>query len=108
MSVTHKPINSINFDDEGYLLDSHQWNETVAQGIAMNDGVGKLSKSHFEVLQHLREHYYRTGSVPPLRVICHESHLGPFCINELFTSHGVEAWKIAGLPNPGEEVKAYM
>jgi len=108
MTNTHSLTINAQFDDEGFLMNSNEWNEALARSIAIEDGFGELSKNQFEILHHLREHYFRTGSVTPVRVICHESHLGPYCINELFTSNGIEAWKIARLPNPGEEVKAYM
>ncbi len=98
----------IKFNEDGFLMNCTQWDETIAQEIADEDGLGKLSADQFEVLRHLREHYFRTGYITPVRVICHESHLGPHCITDLFSSTGVEAWKIAGLPDPGEEVKSYM
>ncbi|MFV2061110.1 MAG: TusE/DsrC/DsvC family sulfur relay protein [Gammaproteobacteria bacterium] len=96
------------FNEDGFLVNFNEWNEAIAQQIASLDGLGNLSKDHYEVLRCLREHYYQTGAVSPVRVICHESHLGPHCITDLFTSKGVEAWKIAGLPDPGEELKSYM
>jgi hypothetical protein len=30
------------------------------------------------------------------------------CIDMVFDQHGIEAWRIAGLPDPGEEIKAYI
>jgi tRNA 2-thiouridine synthesizing protein E len=108
MQHSHVHVVKTYFDENGFLTTFNEWNETIAQEIAFYEGLGKLSEEHYEVLKHLREHYTQTGSITPLRVICHESHLGPYCINELFSSHGVDAWKIAGLPDPGEEVKSYM
>ncbi|MFV1984738.1 MAG: TusE/DsrC/DsvC family sulfur relay protein [Thiohalomonadales bacterium] len=108
MASSQNVKNDTVFDEEGFLTDSQNWNEEIAQNIAYNDGIGKLTQYHFSVIKHLREHFFKTGSVTPLRFICHESQLGSHCIHQLFSSHGIEAWKIAGLPYPGEEVKTYM
>ena len=79
------------FDEDGFLTNLSSWDKTLAQNIAYIEGIGLLSKKHFEVIKHLREHYFKTGSVTAARIICHESHLGRYCINELFSNHGVEA-----------------
>ena len=63
---------------------------------------------HWEIIQALRDHYHRFGAaLPAFSHICHEHHLGKHCVDRLF--HGErEAWRIAGMPDPGEEAKAYM
>jgi hypothetical protein len=39
--------------------------------------------------------------------VCRELDLTEDCVHRLFGGP-VEAWKIAGLPDPGEEARAYM
>jgi TusE/DsrC/DsvC family sulfur relay protein len=83
------------------------WNEDLAQRLAQQDGVGELTEEHWRVIRFLREHFIQYGALPPERSACHFSHLDPHCVHRLF--HGTkEAWRIAGLPDPGEEAKSYM
>jgi dissimilatory sulfite reductase related protein len=93
---------------DGFFRDPKQWNEHVAGELALRDGLPELTGEHWVVIHALREHFRRFGAVPPAFChICHETHLGPHCVERLF--HGErEAWRIAGLPDPGEEARAYM
>ena len=83
------------------------WNEQRAQLTALEDGIGFLSDEHWRVIHHLREHFVKYGSIPPMRVACHESHLGHDCVESLFLD-AHEAVRIAGLPLPGEEANVYL
>lgn len=95
-------------DTEGFISDPEAWSEDLARRIARNDGLPELTTEHWLVIHALREHYYRFGTAPPaFSHICSEHHLGKHCVENLFRSDR-EAWRIAGLPDPGEEAKAYM
>jgi tRNA 2-thiouridine synthesizing protein E len=95
-------------DTEGFLRDPEMWNYDFAQIIAQNDGLPELTRDHWVVIHALRQHYHHFGAAPPaFSHICHEYHLGRHCIKELFSTER-EAWRIAGLPDPGEEAKSYM
>ena len=37
------------FDDEGYLCDPQNWNETMARCIASRDGFGELTQAHWAI-----------------------------------------------------------
>lgn len=95
------------FDPDGFLIDPETWNETVADQIAVTDGLGQLSELQLGVLHVLREEFARHGTVTALSHVCHQKGLDPDCMHHLFPSPR-EAWRIAGLPNPGEEAKAYL
>ncbi len=83
------------------------WSEEDAQRIASEDGLGKLTESHWKVLRTLREHFVQYGALPPMRLVCGMNNLDPHCTDELF--HGAyEAWHVAGLPDPGAEAMSYM
>jgi tRNA 2-thiouridine synthesizing protein E len=43
-----------------------------------------------------------------MRHVCGVTHLEKHCVTDLFGNGSKEAWRVAGLPNPGEEAKAYM
>ena len=93
---------------EEFISDPEIWTKDIARAIARNDGLPGLSRNHWIIIHALREHYHRFGTAPPLfRHICNEQHLGKHCVENLFGSER-EAWRIAGLPDPGEEAKAYM
>lgn len=94
-------------DDDGFMLDPHAWDEGVAQRLARIDGLNALTNEQMEILHCLREVYFRSGGLPALPHVCHLKGRSPVCLSELFPGARV-AWRLAGLPNPGEEAKAYM
>lgn len=95
------------FDQDGFLTNPALWDDSVAERLAGEDGLGTLQAAQRAMLHALREHYFRTGGVPALSHLCLSRHFDRRCMTELFPSTR-EAWRLAGLPNPGEEAKAYM
>lgn len=83
------------------------WSEARAQQLAELDGVGKLGEAHWRVIHTLRSHFIQYGALPPMRLACSASHLDPHCVEQLFHT-AREAWTIAGLPDPGDEVRSYL
>jgi TusE/DsrC/DsvC family sulfur relay protein len=95
-------------DAGGFLREPHTWSTALATAIARLDGLPEMTAEHWRVIQALREHFERFGAAPPaFSHICARQHLGPHCVERLFRSDR-EAWRIAGLPDPGEEVKSYL
>ena len=66
-----------------------------------------MTEKHWIVLNHVREKYFRLGGLPNMRRVCRETALSKTQIYTLFGSC-LAIWRIAGLPNPGEEARAYM
>jgi tRNA 2-thiouridine synthesizing protein E len=95
------------FDEKGYLIDPQDWDRDLALRIASDLGVKELEEAHWRVVDHIRDRYLADGSLPWLTHVCKELHLGESCFHRLFGGP-VEAWKIAGLPDPGEEARVYM
>ena len=95
------------FDPDGFLLDPAMWSESLADRIAQNDGLGELSTLQIGLLHALRREYAKHGTVTALSHVCHLIGQSADCQQHLFPSPR-EAWRVAGLPNPGEEAKAYM
>lgn len=106
--LNREPRGVPEFDEDGFSTDPANWDETTAQRIASHDGVGVLTAPQWAVIHSLREYYRRFGALPMFRRICHSQHMDAHCVDILFNHDGKEAWRIAGLPNPGEEGKAYM
>ncbi len=95
------------FDEDGFLADASVWTENLAAQVAELDGLGPLTDSHWKVIRHIRERYFRVGGLPTMRLVCRATGLAKADIHRLFG--GCRAiWRIAGLPNPGEEAKAYF
>ncbi|HUX90507.1 MAG TPA: TusE/DsrC/DsvC family sulfur relay protein [Gallionellaceae bacterium] len=94
------------FDEDGFLTDPGNWNEELARSLAMEEGIDELSEEHWVVIRFLRDKYLN-GGLPAVSHVCHVNHFENYCIPDLFLSVKA-AWRIAGLPNPGEEAKAYM
>jgi TusE/DsrC/DsvC family sulfur relay protein len=97
----------VEVDEDGLLKNPAQWNETVAAEIARRDGIGQLTDEHWEVIRSLREHYAKFGVAPAMSHVCRSHGKDRQWIHDLFHTC-LNAWRVAGLPNPGEEAKAYL
>ena len=95
------------FDEDGYLLNQDLWSEQLGAEIAAEEGVGPLTEKHWRVLHHIRNKFFSIGALPNIRRVCRETALSKTQIYTLFGGCLV-IWRIAGLPNPGEEAKAYL
>jgi tRNA 2-thiouridine synthesizing protein E len=98
---------SVDVDEEGYLLDYHQWDEAIAHALAEKEGVGELTPDKMEVIKFMRTYYEKFGFYPIMRYVCKNVHQAKECVNEEFIDP-LKAVKIAGLPQPTGEVVAYL
>lgn len=96
-----------NFDEDGYLLDQDLWDQGLGQAIALQEGIDSLNERHWRIINHVRERYFALGGVPSMRRVCRATSISQVEVYDLFGSC-LSIWRIAGLPNPGEEAKAYM
>ncbi|MCU7934838.1 MAG: TusE/DsrC/DsvC family sulfur relay protein [Candidatus Thiodiazotropha sp. (ex Dulcina madagascariensis)] len=95
------------FDAAGFLIDHQLWNEEMARALAREEGVGDLGEQHWHVLRHIRERYLSLGALPNMRRVCRATGIPQHKIYHLFGSC-LSIWRIAGLPDPGEEAKSYL
>ena len=93
----------IELDDDGYLVSYEDWNETVAHALAEREDAGELTRDRMDILKFMREYYREHKFFPILRYVCKKVDQPRDCVTEKFIEP-VTAWKIAGLPNPGDEV----
>lgn len=107
MTVIQYAGGRVELDDEGYLADFHDWNEEVAHALARQEGVDNLTDEMLAVIEFMRHYYAQYHSFPILGSVCRNIHQPHDCVNEEFIDP-VKAWRIAGLPEPGEEVLAYL
>jgi TusE/DsrC/DsvC family sulfur relay protein len=66
----------VDVDAEGFLTDSEQWNEQIAQAIAAENGVPELTERHWLVVKFMRERYLTSGTAPSIRSLGKESGAG--------------------------------
>ena len=97
----------LNLDKEGFLRDLSDWNPDVAQVLAKNEEI-KLSDSHWQIINLVRDYYQRYQISPATRVLVKitREKLGKekgnsIYLMQLFTGKPAKlVSKIAGLPKP--------
>jgi dissimilatory sulfite reductase related protein len=94
-------------DAKGFLTDPILWDAHFATRMAHRLGIAELGLVHWRVVERLRAGWLTEGRLPVQRHLCRELDLDEKCIDTLFGGL-VEAWKVAGLPDPGEEARVYM
>lgn len=93
-------------DEEGYLLDPTVWTRAFTEGRAHQAGI-RLNDKHWHLIEIIRDKYLRLGALPPMRSVCKAAGFDKQELKQQFGSC-LELWKMAGLPNPGDEARAYM
>lgn len=107
MEIQTETRRGLVFDEYGLLRNPDTWDESVAREIAAQLGLPELTDSHWKVIYALRDHYAEFGVAPPVTNICRAEGKHWSWVHDLFDSC-LNAWRVAGLPNPGEEAKSYM
>ena len=95
------------FDEDGLIRDFASWSESLGETLAQDAGIGRLTEAHWKIIRAMREHYAKLGVAPAINRICRDAGIERQQVNELF-GYCLVAWRVAGLPNPGEETKAYL
>jgi tRNA 2-thiouridine synthesizing protein E len=94
-------------DDEGYLIDPDDWNETVAAALARKEGI-ELTDEHWQVLRYMRRYLDEHQLIPDARFVIwfleKEVGLGEAARQRLFElfpyGYVKQACKIAGMRRP--------
>ena len=102
----YNSLNYVVIDEEGYLLDPSDWSRAFTQGRARAADI-ELSTRHWQLIEIIRDKYLRLGSLPLMRLVCKAAGFEKQELKQHFGSC-LNLWKLAGLPNPGAEAKAYM
>lgn len=91
----------VDVDPEGFLTNHEQWNETIAEAIARDNGIPELTERHWLVVRFMRDRYLSTGSAPSIRSLGKESGVPVKELYELFPKGPAKlAAKIGGIPKP--------
>ncbi len=89
------------FDNEGFLWQPEDWSRDVAEELALETGIARLSDSQWRVIEHLREFCFEHGRSPLNRKLAAGLGMSLLELEQLFPS-GIKygARRLAGLPNP--------
>ena len=92
-------------DQQGFLSDPSEWDETKAEEIARSEGLLELGAWQWGVINLLRDYYKDHGTVPMLRMACQSARdsVG-CCLSQSFEGDPVKAVKVAGIPRPTGEM----
>jgi dissimilatory sulfite reductase related protein len=92
---------SVETDAEGFLTDPQQWNEQLAEQIALENGIPELTDRHWLVVRFMRDRYLATGNAPSIRSLGKESGVPIKELYQLFPKGPAKlAAKIGGIPKP--------
>ena len=94
-------------DDDGLITDFSFWTEDLAKDLAQEEGIAELGDGHWAVIHALRNEYQKMAAVSSIRNVCHQAGIDRGAVNKLF-GYCLVAWRVAGLPNPGEEARSYL
>lgn len=94
-------------NDQGFLLDSTQWNRQVALELARREAI-ELSDEHWEILLFIRDYYQQFKHLPNARMFAAaiRKQLGAEKAQSRYLQHLFPAGplkyacKLAGLPKP--------
>ncbi len=107
MNNAQQSYEELEFDESGLLKEPRIWNIEVAQIIAERHEIGTLTEAHWQMIRGLRR-YYEKYQVPPMQGrLCMVRGMDEISVHNLF-GNCFMVWRIAGLPDPGKEAKAYM
>lgn len=93
-------IEGYRLSDEGFLADSHEWDQAFAEKMAAQLGV-EMTEQHWALIEFVRADHAENGSAPNVRRI---GKLSPVTTKELYqmfpTKPAIYAARIAGAPKP--------
>jgi len=99
----------IETDNEGYLKNSREWNEALAQVIAENEAI-ILTAEHWQVIHFVRDFYAEFNTSPAIRMLVkamakkfgEEKGNSRYLFRLFPEGPAKQATKIAGLPKPAK------
>ena len=103
---TNNHSSKLLLDEDGFLIDTFDWTPAFTTAKAVEANV-ELNEKHWLLIDMIRDKYLRLGALPPMRTICKTVGVNKQEVKNQFGSC-LNLWRIAGLPNPGEEAKTYM
>lgn len=93
-------LETIEFDEDGYMVDANAWTPEIAREIAAILGI-KLTDRHWAVIDYARNCFAETGDAPTMRQIATNTDVTMKEIYQLFPGGPAKfAARVAGLKKP--------
>jgi tRNA 2-thiouridine synthesizing protein E len=100
MTVNLSLLETLTFDDDGFMADPNAWNKDIGEAIA-NVLEIELTEDHWRVIEFARDEYFKNDDAPSLRKITKTLNITTKSLYDMFPGGAAKiAAKIAGLPKP--------
>lgn len=97
-TINNRPID---FDAEGFMTNYRDWDLTVAQQLALEEGIPALTDRHLAVVNFMRKEFETNGDGPSIRKLTKESGVPTKELYALFPGGPAKkAARIAGIKKP--------
>ena len=101
MNIVDVNGQSVEIDEDGFLVDPGVWSDRVVEAFAKLEGVDVLTDNHWKVVHYLRNYWKQFGIAPMIRKLCKDTGFTLQEIYQMFPSGPAKgACKLAGLPKP--------
>ena len=101
MSVQQINGKTIEFDEEGFMVNPEDWTRQIAEVLAKEIGINKLEEDHWKVIEFSRADFNEKGEAPTLRRITKAGGVPTKILYQLFPKGPAKlAAKLAGIPKP--------
>ena len=92
---------TVDVNEEGYLTEFKQWNEAIAEAIALEEGIEQLNERHWDVIKYLQKYFEENGAMPSIRKMKKSGVVDTKELYSLFPGGPLKkSSKIAGLKKP--------
>ncbi len=94
-------LDTVNFNEEGFMTDPSQWSKEIAAEIAQGEGIAELTPDHWTVIEFCRDNAESTGAAPTLRQITKGTGISTKALFALYPKGPAKkVAKISGLGKP--------
>jgi len=94
-------IDTIERNDEGFMINPADWNKDIADEIAQLEGIDVLTNEHWKIIEFCRERAEESGAAPTLRQISKGAGVSTKELFALFPKGPAKkVAKISGLGKP--------
>lgn len=92
---------TVEVNEEGYMINSSEWNKDIAASIALEEGIGELTDGHWKVIDFLQKDFEDKGTIPSIRRLTKAGGVPTKELYALFPGGPLKkSSKIAGLKKP--------
>jgi tRNA 2-thiouridine synthesizing protein E len=94
-------LDTIERNDEGFLVNPSDWNQEIAKELAYIEGIGELTVAHWKIIDFCRDRAEDSGAAPTLRQISKGAGVSTKELFSLFPKGPAKkVAKISGLGKP--------